>query len=321
MTESQTPASLSAGVHDLSAEEYHADRMCAVPTLSSTLARLLLTRSPRHAWHASPRLNPDHDSIERKTFDIGRAAHRTVLGKGADYLAVPEDLLSDDGGIRTKAAKEWVAARKEEGLTVLKPVEIEMIHDMAGEIMGRLSDMRITFPPGRSELTAIGEIDGVICRAMIDHAPADPAAPLWDLKTTTDASMDAVQRTIMTYGYDTQAAHYTETWKAATGEDREFRFVFVEKDAPHEVCVVQLGGDSMAMARKRTARAREMWAHCLRSGTWPGYPTGIVQMDMPDWYQARWLERETTEADIRRSTGRDALARSYDWQKPFHQEA
>ncbi|MBW4971899.1 hypothetical protein KZY98_15680, partial [Croceibacter atlanticus] len=65
---------LSPGTYDLPAEVYHADQMCAVPTLSSSLARLMLARSPRHAWHASPRLNPDHQSDDRKTFDIGRAA-------------------------------------------------------------------------------------------------------------------------------------------------------------------------------------------------------------------------------------------------------
>ncbi|MTH66731.1 PD-(D/E)XK nuclease-like domain-containing protein [Paracoccus shanxieyensis] len=246
-----TPLPLGPGIHDISADAYHADP-CATPSLSSTLARLILNRSPRHAWTAHPRLNPDYQGKESKTFDIGRAAHRAVLSKGGDYVAYPEHVLGKGGAASTAAAKEWAEEARARGWTPLKADEIDAVHDMSGEIMGRLAAMGITFPPARSELTAIAEIDGVMCRAMIDHAPEDPRQPLWDVKTTTDASPAAVMRTIMAYNYDVQAAHYCEVWKAATGEDRKFSFVFVEKDAPHECCVIQLGGDSMAMGRKRT---------------------------------------------------------------------
>jgi hypothetical protein len=72
----------------------------------------------------------------------------------------------------------------------------------------------------------------------------------------------------------------------------------------------------MEMGRKRTRRAREMWAHCTASGQWPGYPAEIVQIDLPEFYQARWLERETFEAEIKREIGRDILQSAYQWQAP-----
>lgn len=313
---SQTKFPLAPGIYDLPAEVYHADQMCAVPTLSSTLARLLINRSPRHAWFASPRLNPDHEPVEKKTFDIGRAAHRVVLGKGGDMVAYPEHLLAKNGAASTTAAKEWAEDIRARGMTPLKFADYDAVNDMAGEVMARLAWMEATFPPARSELTAIAEIDGVMCRCMVDHAAEDPRQPLWDLKTTTDASPGAVERAIMTYGYDIQAAHYLEVWKAATGEDRSFQFVFVEKDAPHECCVVRLAPDALVMARKRTARAREIWRQCLTSGEWPGYPADIILLDLPEWYQARWLERETFEAEIKRETGSDVLERAYRWQHP-----
>lgn len=310
---------LGPGIHDISADAYHADP-CRGPSLSSTLARLMLNRSPRHAWTAHPRLNPDYESKDSKTFDIGRAAHRAVLGKGGDFVAYPEHLLASNGAASTKAAKEWAEEMRARGMTPVKSDEFDAVNDMAAEIMARLAFMDLTFPPARSELTAIAEIDGVMCRAMIDHAPDDPRQPLWDIKTTMDASPQAVTRSIMAYGYDIQAAHYTDVWRAATGEDRQFRFVFVEKEAPHECCVVQLGGDSMVMARKRTARARAMWRHCLTTGQWPGYPAEIVQIELPEFYQARWLERETYEAEVSRSTGRDILETAYRWQAPYEGE-
>lgn len=312
---------LGGGVYELPAETYHGDQMCAVPTLSSTLARLLLTRSPRHAWHASPRLNPDHVSADRKTFDIGRAAHRAVLGKGGDFQVYPAHTLAKNGAASTTAAKEWAEEMRALGMTPVKQDEADAVNDMAGEIMSRLAFIDAAFPPARSEMAAIAEIDGVMCRAMFDHVPEDPRQPIWDLKTTTDASAEAVMRAVMAYGYDVQAAHYTEVWHAATGERRNFQFVFVEKDAPHEVAVVRISGEAMEMARRRTRRAREIWRECLRDDRWPGYPAGIIEVSLPEFYQARWLERETTEAEIKRETGRDALALAFDWQRPFHQEA
>ena len=310
---------LGPGIHDISADRYHADP-CETPSMSSTLARLMLSQSPRHAWTASSRLNPDYEPVEKKTFDIGKAAHRVVLGKGGDMAAYPEHMLAKNGAASTNEAKEWAAEIRARGMTPLKAAEVEAVNDMAGEVMGRLAWMDMTFPPARSELTAIAEIDGVMCRAMIDHAPEDPRQPLWDLKTTTDASPGAVQRAIMTYGYDVQAAHYCDVWKAATGEDRDFLFVFVEKTAPFEATAIRLGGDSMMMGRKRIARAREMWGHCLKSGHWPGYPTEVIQLDLPEFYQSRWLERETYEAAIKSETGKDILETAYRWQAPFAAE-
>lgn len=312
---------MAPGVYDLPGDIYHGDQLCEVPTLSSTLARLLLTRSPRHAWQASPRLNPDHESEDRKAFDVGRAAHRAVLGKGGDFQVYPAHLLAKNGAVSTTAAKEWAEEIRARGMTPIKQEEADAVNDMAGEIMARLAHMDAAFPPARSELTAIAQIDGVMCRAMFDHVPEDPRQPIWDLKTTTDASAEAVMRAVMSYGYDVQAAHYTEVWHAATGERRQFQFVFVEKDPPYEVAVVRISGEAMEMARRRTRRAREIWSECLREDRWPGYPAGIIELSLPEFYQARWLEREATEAEIRRRTGRDALALAFDWQKPFHQEA
>lgn len=289
---------LSPGTYDLPSEVYHADQMCAVPTLSSSLARLMLTRSPRHAWHASPRLNPDHQSDDRKTFDIGRAAHRAVLGKGEAYVAIPDELLSDDGGIRSKDAKAWVADARAQGLTPLKAAEVDAIGVMADAIRERLTARGITIDPARSELTALAEVDGVMCRAMLDHVPADPRLPIIDIKTTTSAAPDGLARTVASWGYEVQAAHYQEVWKAATGEDRKMLFVFVEKEAPHEVVCAHLldspGNDAdwMADARGKAAEARRMWAECLRDNDWPGYGRGTARIGAPVWHRKEWADRE-----------------------------
>lgn len=307
---------LGVGVHQIEGAEYHLDP-CPEPSLSSTLAKTMLQKSPLHAWIASPRLNPEWEPTDSKTFDIGRAAHRAVLGAGGDYVAIPAELLSADGGIRSKEAKEWVASARVDGLTPLKAEEVDLIEAMARKVRGRMASLGEDLDPARSEMVAIAQIEGVWCRAMLDNVPLDARAPIYDFKTIESAHPDAVQRAIMNYGYDVQAEHYRQVWHAATGEDRAFRFIFQEKVKPNEVCVVELGADTLFMARKKIARAREMWRVCRDRNEWPGYPIGVHRIDLPAWAIAKWLERESVEADHKQQTGADILLAAMQMQAPL----
>ncbi len=304
-----------SGIYQLPSEVYHADP-CSAPSLSSTLAKTIISQSPLHAWDKSPRLNPDYEPADSKTFDIGRAAHRAVLGKGENYVAIPTKWLSRDGSASTKQAKDFIERARGSGLTPLKENEVDQIHVIAGKVRAKLDRMGIYFDPANSELTAIAQIDGVWCRAMIDNAPTDPLKPLYDLKTCEDASPQAVERSIMNYGYQLQAQHYIDVWRAATGEDRAFCFVFVEKKSPHEVTLARIANGTMVIARKQAIRAREMWANCIKAQNWPGYPDGIMEIDLPAYWQERWLERESVEADHKQRTGSDILELARRFQSP-----
>jgi PDDEXK-like domain of unknown function (DUF3799) len=275
----------------LPSSEYHADP-APEPSLSATLAKLLIKRSPRHAWMASPRLNPDCRSIHKKTFDIGRAAHRAILGCGDDYVTIPANLLAKNGAASTTEAKAFIADARLRDLTPLKEEEVEQIEAMRAVAHARLLDHGVKLDPERSELCAIAQIEGVWCRTMFDNVPADPLAPIYDFKTCEDASPDACMRAILNYGYDIQAAHYRAVWKAATGENRNFVFIFQEKPEPYEVTLISLSGSFEAMAVRRAARARKIWADCTASGEWPGYPTGLHQVDAPSWLVEREFEEE-----------------------------
>lgn len=306
---------LNPGLHDIDADLYHSDP-CERPSLSSTVAKTLLAQSPLHAWTISPRLNSDWEPEEKKTFDIGRAAHRAILGKGGGYVAIPEGLLASNGAASTKAAKEFIAEARDAGLTPLKELEVAQIEAMRLRAAEKLSALGITLDAEHSERVAIAELDGVLCRAMIDKAPPDPRQPLYDFKTTVDASPEAAVRAVMNYGYDVQAAHYLDTWRAATGEDRTFRFIFQEKTAPYELAVVELDQEALAMARKKIARAREVWRHCVTYDDWPGYPLGVHVVPLPAFFHERWIERESAEADHKRRTGYDILDQARRWQAP-----
>ena len=99
-----------AGIHTISAEEYHADP-CESPSLSSSLASALLNQSPRHAWMQHPELNPDYRPEENSRFDLGSAAHALLLEGNQAKIAIIE---ADDW--RTKKAKEERDTARENGL-------------------------------------------------------------------------------------------------------------------------------------------------------------------------------------------------------------
>ena len=314
-------ATLIPGVYaDISEARYHADTLCGSPTLSSTLARTILSRSPLHAWTAHPRLNPAWEPTEKKTFDIGRAAHRAVLGRGGDYVAYPAEILAANGAASTKEAKAWAEEQRAAGLTPLKADEVDQIGDMADAVRRQIEAMGIRLDPARSEMVALAEVDGVMCRAMIDNAPADPRLPLYDLKTTTDASPEALAKTVATYGYDVQAAHYLTVWKAATGEDRKFRIIFVEKEAPFGVSVAELyrkpgdEADWFDHADALASDARRIWGECLRSGHWPGYPARVAVIGAPGWHLTKMEDRSGRAAAPKPDNA--TLASAHAWQAP-----
>jgi len=279
------------GVQRLPSALYHSDP-APEPSLSATLAKLMLRKSPRHAWFACRRLNPDWQPIEKKTFDIGRAAHRAVLGAGDDYVAIPFDLLASNGAASTKEAKAFIEATRAAGRVPLKDDEIANIEALRDVTGIRLAEHGVTLDPERSELTAIVQIDGLWCRAMYDNVPADPTLPIYDFKTCEDATPEACLRAVLNYGYDVQAEHYRAVWKAATGEDRDFVFIFQEKSEPYEVTLVRLSGSFRHLAERRAAKARAMWAECLKTGNWPGYPVGMNEIDPPAWLIEREFQEE-----------------------------
>lgn len=281
---------ITAGVHRLAAADYHADP-APLPSLSATLAKIITTKSPLHAWHASRRLNPNWTPVEKKTFDIGAAAHREVLGCGDDYVAIPGDLLAANGAASTNAAKAFIADARERGSIPIKEEEASQIEAMRDVAHARLKEYGIVLDPERSEMAALAEIDGAFCRAMFDNVPADPALPIYDYKACEDSRPDACLKSILNYGYDVQAEHYLAVWKAATGEDRQFVFIFQEKPQPNEITLIRLSGSFRDVGQMRAARARHIWAECVSTNNWPGYPAGIHEVDAPAWL----IEREYEE--------------------------
>lgn len=320
------------GIYDLDADTYHRDP-APEPSLSSTIARVMIKESPIHAWTKCPRLNPAWEPEDKKAFDIGRAAHRAILGKGGDYVAIPDNLLASDGAASTKAAKEFTEQARASGLTPLKAAEVDQIAIISDRVRARLDVMGIRLDMARSEVSALAMVDDVWCRCMVDNAPEDPRLPLYDLKTKTGSvHPDALVKTIADMGYDIQAAHYLRVWKEATGEDRAFRFIFVEKSAPFEVGVAELYADGenrpasryepdepfspdwFADADQKLERARRQWRACLDADEWPGYPARVALIGAPVWHRRNNAAACDFDPILPKAPSAEAMRRAAEWQ-------
>ncbi|MER7734150.1 PD-(D/E)XK nuclease-like domain-containing protein [Streptomyces erythrochromogenes] len=271
------------GIYPMTADQYHAD---PVPggSLSSSGARKLLDRSPAIYRHEQ-----DHGQAHKRTFDLGHAAHRLVLGEGADIVEIK---CAD---YKTKAAQADRDAARFEGATPLLTKEYEQVKAMANAIRqdpiaGRL------FTPGEGvpeqALFWTDGPTGITRRALIDwtkNRRTGSRLILTDYKTTTDASLTAVAKTVANYGYHQQAAWYIDAATALDlgDEDTELVFVFQEKTAPYLVTVIQLPRDDVRRGRQKNRRAIEQYAECTATGIWPGHHEGVAIVSLPHWEQIR----------------------------------
>lgn len=266
------------GVYDLTDEAYHAD---PVPggSLSSTGARKLLPPNcpARFRWEQ------DHPTRYKKTFDLGHAAHRLVLGAGPDLVRI------DAEEWRSNAVKEQVAAVRGAGGVPLKPSEYEQVHGMADAIR-RHPVAAALFDPAHGQpeqsLFWVDDESGVWCRARLDWQPSPRNGRLIvpDLKTTVSADPDHIQKAVHGYSYHQQAAFYVDGVKAlGLADDPAFVFVFVEKAPPYLITVVQLDPVAEQIGRERNRRAIDVFRRCTETGHWPGYTDDIALIGLPSY--------------------------------------
>jgi len=58
----------------------------SIASLTQSLCKVLIERSPLHAWTNVLGLNPNYEPDDDTKFDIGNVAHRVLLGPWQGYL-------------------------------------------------------------------------------------------------------------------------------------------------------------------------------------------------------------------------------------------
>lgn len=299
---------------DISDADYHADCV-AVPSLSSSIAKILIDQSPRHGWLAHPRLNPKHEPKNSKDFDIGTAAHALLLeGSEAKIVHV------EANDYRTDAAKARRDAAYEAGNVPLLTKQIGSVRAMVKAARAQLAhhqeaseafDQRL----GKPEQTGIwAEPNGSWCRMRIDWLPNDGNV-VYDYKSTGSANPEDWLRIAYGNGADVQAAFYRRGLRALTGRDYHFRWIVQEVEEPYAISVCELDPASIAMADRKVEAAINFWGWCIEHDAWPGYPNRVAYLTAPVWQERRWLERED-RTKLVADMGEDERAFLLNWQAP-----
>ncbi len=287
------------------ADAYFADP-CPAPSLTQSIAKVLIDQSPSHARVEHPRLlsiaETEDDEPEKydKAKAIGNAAHATMIGRGKT-LAV--------GNYPTWQTKEAKAFKAEALANGREPI-LAKHHDLAREMVqaGRLqlvdTGWTDAFIEGDGEVVLVwseGEGDDKIwLRTMIDWLTPDMRT-LYDYKTSgMSVAPHAVGYQIDDAGWDVQAAMHERGLAVLNPEGRgrrRFRFVAQENKRPHAILPVELGEHHLQLGRRKLAVAINLWRQCVKSGQWPGYPLQAITPDVPPGRESRWLEREMAMID------------------------
>jgi hypothetical protein len=288
---------MKPGIHSITPDAYYADSFTEEPSLNGTVAKLLISDSPRHAWTAHPKLNPAYEEKVASKFDVGTAAHEVFLLGNDDRVHVVE---ANDW--RTKAAQEVRDRARAEGLIPLLTDQWQQVSAMLTALRAQLPGIDADpplFAAGKPEQTLIWRDRGVLCRARLDWLH-DSLECCDDLKSAGRTANPHVwtRTTMWSIGADIQSAFTLRGLKAALGVDSTFRFVIAETHEPYAIAAVTLSSQALALANAKIDVALERWKECLRTDAWPAYPPHVLTVDPPPWAETQWWEAQELEKEM-----------------------
>jgi len=270
---------LSVGLHyGVSATYYHADP-CETPSLSSTLARTLLDKSPAHAALDHPKLGRNK---RESTAAMSKGTLVHAILAGSDEIEV-----GDFKDFKTKAAQEWRDGVEASGRIAVLPPSYEEGMSIAGAVRARAAQGigHTPFgPDAKNEVSAIWQEKGCFCRARFDVLEVGDYANIWDYKSCADVSDRGIERSIVKYGYHIQAAFYLRGLETLMPKYRgrtSFVFVFFETTAPYAVRRVTLQPSWLTAASAKVNEAINLWAHCIETNKFPLTPPDTLKLELP----------------------------------------
>lgn len=269
------------GVYNLPEDVYHRDPVTEGSLSCSGAKRLLPPSCP-----ALFKWEQEHGRPDKRQFDVGHAAHKLVLGVGAELVAV------DAENWRTNAAKDAAKKARARGAVPLLAHELAEVESMAAALREHpLAGSLLAEGAGTPEASLFWRdvATGVMLRARTDWLPhVSPNGRLIvpDVKTAVCADPDTFARAAATYGYARQHPWYCDGVKAlGIAEDVAFLFVVVEKTPPYLVSVVELDPDDVRVGRELNRRAIEVFARCMTEDRWPGYGDDeVTRVSLPRWH-------------------------------------
>lgn len=232
-----------------------------LPRISPYIAKILLSKTPAHAYAAHRILGGKRKSKPSTAMKLGTATDFAV-----QRLLAGDVFKSHDTSPKTRMARAVLEALDQHG---------------AGPGAGRLVQHRM-------EWEADG---GILCSSVADLIV--PSTAIFDVKTGRDLSGPAIVRQCERLAYDVQMAAYAEGWSTLNGNRKlPVILIYVESSYPYRTRWVNVSPRSLGIGSILWRQACMQWKDCLRSGQWPGWPDLELH---PSQYrrseaQTSWLE-------------------------------
>jgi hypothetical protein len=130
---------------------------------------------------------------------------------------------------------------------------------------------------------------GLLLKGRLDYVI--PGHDFWmvpDLKSTTDASTDAFQRTILNLRYHVQAAIYCKILRLLGVPSVRYFLIALETGQLPKLNVKELNTRAIALGEEELDDDLDTLIECRRTGIWPEWcdesATGAIQhIDLPDY--------------------------------------
>lgn len=236
--------------------------------------------------------------MESDNLDFGKCFHSWTLERKEDWVTKPvtypaplkhakvkKGLIKEGDPLPWNAnaafCKEWEEAQEgivlsESGTAAVKGMARTLRED---PVIGPMLD-----GAGQSELSVFVEKDGVKRKCRIDRLPSK--GPVLDLKSTKNAHPERFLQSAIDLGYDIQAAHTLSILRAAGDPRDEMWFCAIESENPYAYSILKfkdIPGSFLRAGRIKVNAAMLKIQAAMKSGIWPGYPSGEAEEFAKDW--------------------------------------
>lgn len=283
---------MQPGFHQMTAKEYHADP-CPVPSLSSSIANIILSQSSLHAWYAHPKLNPKYEPANNAILDAGSVAHAILLEGSMERIVV---IRAND--FRTNLAKEERDRAWSLGLIPVLEGKLDKINQMVEAAKKYLDQSELcgVLHRGKPEQTMIWQKGNIWCRARLDWITNDQLLIL-DYKTTAGSAEPSawIRNQMMPMGYDVQAGFYLNGADVLVNNMTRFVFLVQENESPFACSLIGMSPAMLDLAQRKIEFAITLFGNALHTKRWLGYPNKICYAEPPAYATVQFEEKAAGE--------------------------
>jgi hypothetical protein len=229
-----------------------------------------------------------------REFDGQSLALRLGSGTHALTFGTPE-VIEFTG--KQRRGKDWDAFKVEhDGKVILNRSEMRRAQGIADSLRRNAVAQRILFAPGAVREQRIDwSWDGRAWRSTPD---ARAFRWLAELKTTRNANPEFFLRDAKRMHYHSQLAIYRHAIEQSEGwRPRDVYLFAVETVPPYAVVPYQLTERSLEHGWRKACEWHQRWLECEAKDEWPGYTTGIEELDVYDAEDEAEIEAERMMRD------------------------